>query len=159
MTDAQPNLPPPPPPTKPTKYCRQCLYPLDGLPQNRCPECGTRFHPHAPGSYRRTPAYPTPWQCILALRCALGAWVLTAVLILGVVFEVADSRFANIFLMTLASWAGITLLAVIFGIVGVTRPRTFAKKRGWIALAVAALPFCCLVTYVMAILLIFRHGF
>lgn len=30
---------------KPTTYCRQCRYVLNGLPDNRCPECGTGFDP------------------------------------------------------------------------------------------------------------------
>ncbi len=30
--------------TKPTKYCLACSYVLDGLPENRCPECGRMFH-------------------------------------------------------------------------------------------------------------------
>jgi len=26
-------------------YCPTCEYPLTGLPENRCPECGTTFDP------------------------------------------------------------------------------------------------------------------
>ena len=29
----------------PTKYCLGCSYALDGLPENRCPECGRPFDP------------------------------------------------------------------------------------------------------------------
>lgn len=32
-------------PDKPSMYCLQCRYVLDGLPEPRCPECGTPFDP------------------------------------------------------------------------------------------------------------------
>ncbi|UCC29755.1 MAG: hypothetical protein JSU86_16310 [Phycisphaerales bacterium] len=33
------------------KYCRNCLYNLRGLPENRCPECGSAFDPEDPTSH------------------------------------------------------------------------------------------------------------
>jgi hypothetical protein len=40
----------------PVMFCRYCDYILDGLPSNRCPECGRNFDPDDPRTYRlRTP--------------------------------------------------------------------------------------------------------
>jgi len=47
--------------TTATRYCRQCLYDLAGLPENRCPECGTEFDPTDRASYlqsKRWVAWP-----------------------------------------------------------------------------------------------------
>jgi hypothetical protein len=38
-----------------TKYCSRCSYPLDYLPENRCPECGQAFDPEDPESFRTVP--------------------------------------------------------------------------------------------------------
>lgn len=36
---------------EPTRYCLDCSYVLDGLPENRCPECARPFDPRDPTSY------------------------------------------------------------------------------------------------------------
>ncbi len=46
-------MPPPRQPAKPTMHCRQCQYVLDGLPENRRPECGTAFDPANPSTFFR----------------------------------------------------------------------------------------------------------
>jgi predicted amidophosphoribosyltransferase len=38
--------------TQPRMFCIECGYPLDGLPEPRCPECGRAFDPDDPESYR-----------------------------------------------------------------------------------------------------------
>ena len=47
----------PVPPTIATlrMFCRQCGYILDGLPSNRCPECGRDFDPGDPRSFLARP--------------------------------------------------------------------------------------------------------
>jgi hypothetical protein len=37
------------------RYCRKCSYILDGLPENRCPECGQPFDPGNPRTFRLRP--------------------------------------------------------------------------------------------------------
>ncbi len=37
----------------PTMYCKGCWYVLDGLPENRCPECGRPFDPKRRRTYRK----------------------------------------------------------------------------------------------------------
>ena len=38
--------------TQPKKFCQNCGYPLDGLPENRCPECGRTFSPTDPSTFK-----------------------------------------------------------------------------------------------------------
>jgi hypothetical protein len=52
-------------PIGPTMWCRECRYPLDGLSEARCPECGLDFDPSDKTTFRyKTP----PGQCPV---CAL----------------------------------------------------------------------------------------
>jgi len=44
----------------PVMFCCRCSYPLCGLTQNRCPECGAPFDPRRPDSYRGRPR--THWR-------------------------------------------------------------------------------------------------
>jgi hypothetical protein len=37
---------------EPRIFCLECGYPLDGLPEPRCPECGAAFDPNDPDTYR-----------------------------------------------------------------------------------------------------------
>ncbi|MDM8005830.1 MAG: hypothetical protein QUV05_06730 [Phycisphaerae bacterium] len=41
-----------PPLTKATMYCRGCWYALDGVAEDRCPECGRPFNPADRRTYR-----------------------------------------------------------------------------------------------------------
>ena len=38
--------------SQPRMFCLECGYPLDGLPEPRCPECGTPFDPDDPDGFR-----------------------------------------------------------------------------------------------------------
>jgi hypothetical protein len=55
----------------PTILCRQCRYPLDGFPDNRCPECGEVFDPSNPNTFRSAaPSKSDPvlrWAAIIAI--------------------------------------------------------------------------------------------
>jgi hypothetical protein len=53
---------------RPTRYCRKCLYVLDGLPENRCPECGRPFDPDSPDTYSTSPR--ASYRQVIARRAA-----------------------------------------------------------------------------------------
>jgi hypothetical protein len=44
-----------PKPSDPTKWCKTCGYVLDGLSENRCPECGRGFDPANRRTFRGKP--------------------------------------------------------------------------------------------------------
>jgi hypothetical protein len=54
-------------------YCRRCQYVLDGLPENRCPECGTGFDPDNAATFWPTPRrprrLPVRWENIASALC------------------------------------------------------------------------------------------
>jgi len=73
----------------PARYCLGCSYVLDGLPENRCPECGRPFEPDDPTTFSMSPRgarisllYKT-WPGRIALVAA-GLILLTIILDLGV---------------------------------------------------------------------------
>jgi hypothetical protein len=70
-----------PGPTSPTRYCRQCQYFLDGLTENRCPECGTPFEPGDPSTFQTVPRDPRQTRayrhCWYSLICLVGSLVLS----------------------------------------------------------------------------------
>jgi hypothetical protein len=140
------QTPPPPGPMQPTKFCRRCLYPLDGLPSARCPECGGSFDPGDAATFLLAPIPPTPWQCTWALRGALAIVLfvpVSLVAFIGAATTCVHPPKSQIwlgyaFLATLPLLAILTLLTLVLGIVGITRPGLYRRRRGWIALAVAA---------------------
>ena len=50
-------------------YCRRCAYSLQGLSEHVCPECGRRFDPDSPRSYRARPyrIHPRVRNLLLAI--------------------------------------------------------------------------------------------
>lgn len=76
---------------RPARYCLGCSYVLDGLPENRCPECGRPFEPNDPTTFRMSPRragmsllYKTRPGRIALVAASLV--VLTIILDLGVDF-------------------------------------------------------------------------
>jgi hypothetical protein len=64
------------------RRCLDCDYPLRGLPEPRCPECGRPFDPADPNSYFAPPPkdYLSPRECLAmvgipSLLCAVTAAV------------------------------------------------------------------------------------
>ena len=49
------------------KYCIQCRYPLFGLIDSRCPECGQTFDPNDPTTYLKTDRYVNPIHILVAM--------------------------------------------------------------------------------------------
>ncbi len=64
---------------KPHKYCLKCSYILDRLPENRCPECGRKFSPNDPRTFRSRPvtrnrAGVIVLMYLIPLVLSLGFW-------------------------------------------------------------------------------------
>ena len=78
--------------TRSTMFRLGCGYALDGLEQNRCPECRRPFYPDSPSTYRATPhprILPTPRTALALLLAALTIIISSAVgLILSMVLWV-----------------------------------------------------------------------
>lgn len=59
----------------PVKQCLRCSYLLEGLPENRCPECGQPFDPADPSTWKnegieqrnrwKVFMVPGPWHWLL----------------------------------------------------------------------------------------------
>ena len=64
----------------PSIFCRKCHYPLDGLREHRCPECGEAFLPGDPASYLT--CVPTP-RAIVGRMLVDLAWVLVVGLLIA----------------------------------------------------------------------------
>ena len=71
--------------TQPSMYCRQCGYQLQGLSENRCPECGQAFDPGDSHTFRRNPqgwlVRRWLWRAAIAVLC-LPLCVATDMLVL-----------------------------------------------------------------------------
>lgn len=65
----------------PRMYCKRCLYPLDGLGVNQCPECGYWFHPTRPRTFLRQPRRLRGIPKVSCLGAGLFALFLLAVLL------------------------------------------------------------------------------
>ncbi len=55
-------------------FCIRCGYAVDGVRDNRCPECGRPFYPEFPRTYRQTPhprILPSPGLVLAVLVSAL----------------------------------------------------------------------------------------
>jgi hypothetical protein len=119
---------PPPGPVMPTMFCRQCNYVLDGLPENRCPECGREFDPAQPATFLPKPELPVPWESNAAVVCVMVSYL---VLLFGSMDETRPETLLRVCLFA---------FALGFAISGIRRKGPFRKVLGWIAL-IATLPW------------------
>jgi len=84
----------------PTGYCLHCNYPLTGLPDPRCPECGSAFDPSDPVTFADCPA--RPWAPAVAkVAAALAAGCVVAALVLRPRLLVVWGAYAGLWL---AQW-------------------------------------------------------
>jgi hypothetical protein len=60
----------------PTKWCKKCGSSLDGLRENRCPECGTSFDPSRPRTLRLNPPLSRMHKTIRVMTVAFLALLL-----------------------------------------------------------------------------------
>jgi hypothetical protein len=72
----------------PNRYCLGCAYPLDWLPETRCPECGRLFDPENPGTFARSPR--KPW--LSAFLSTRRGRIAAALAVLAVVFIVVEAK-------------------------------------------------------------------
>ena len=64
--------------------CRKCHYPLDGLADNRCPECGREFDPCEPKSFLpASPPYVPAWKIVLIV---VGYYLLPAAVLIALCY-------------------------------------------------------------------------
>jgi hypothetical protein len=65
-------------------HCLGCNYPLRGLPESVCPECGRAFDPDDTSTYRHGPWRPR-WRRRTGPPKAWHLWGLTMVVLLALV--------------------------------------------------------------------------
>ncbi len=68
-----------------TMYCLNCGYVLDGLPEDRCPECGTAFDPTDSSTVHRhgaAPGRPPGSPRLVTLRIEL--WAALCLFVIGI---------------------------------------------------------------------------
>lgn len=130
-------------------FCAKCRYPLRGLPEPRCPECGSPFDPANPETFltgrqrwllgpssRRLLAPPT-WR--LHTACVLSSiLVLYGYSVPGLILPVAHIGFFC-YVIVLAVWFGRLLLSV--GIEIAYRPPFRCPRISWRWLAAPLLVF------------------
>ena len=77
---------------QPTMYCRQCRYTLHGLPESRCPECGTSFDPTNPSTFHDRPDIPASHEGMTTSITSLRVQILLAFFFFGWGFLAAGVR-------------------------------------------------------------------
>lgn len=109
-------------PTRSTMFCLRCGYALDGLAQNRCPECARPFYPDSPNTYRATPhprILPTR-RTALALLLAALTIIISSVggLILSMVLWVwlLPSYNLGFIPFTFTVWPAFTVVGVLLAL-------------------------------------------
>jgi hypothetical protein len=116
------------------KRCLGCGYILDGLPENRCPECGRRFHPDDPATFL---VWRESGRTYLRVAFAGALAMATPTILLRRLIPPG----LNVGSVGLGILWGLGLLAelsvIIAGIIVLTRPRHRSEHRSLIALAVA----------------------
>jgi hypothetical protein len=66
-----------------TRYCRACYYPLTGLPEPRCPECGQAFDLADPATFTMSPPKSLAWRWGRRLVQSLAILLLALAVIAG----------------------------------------------------------------------------
>lgn len=95
------------------RYCRQCGYQLNGLSENRCPECGQTFDPNEPRTFALTPNY---WRQHRWLPAALASPVVAVVLAAMAMSIFWPGRMVElVWAVSFVLWIGIDAGIVVFG--------------------------------------------
>ncbi|MEX2216136.1 MAG: hypothetical protein WD768_18640 [Phycisphaeraceae bacterium] len=112
-----------------TRYCLKCDYPLDGLMENRCPECGQTFAPDDPLSFR---AYSIAKH---GKGASFTPWVLLALLLTFGLMTIRPSAGSfDWFYWLIVSLAAVIVVFVAGGIPVQRRQTRITAARGALAL-------------------------
>lgn len=129
------------------KHCLGCSYRLDGLPENRCPECGRPFDPDDPTTYREArPALRLRMTPTLLGWLGVALYVVSF-LVLGSLGSNVKSRFWMTF-QAVEIVAGVVLAVVVVAWGWVDRQRS-----GVAGFLVCCLPAGILMFLALAVLL------
>lgn len=99
-------------PNEPSMFCRACGYPLDALPEPRCPECGQGFNPRDDQTFSGPPEHPLLCRRRVA---SIFVWFLGSIPITGIAWFLAvmscaagggDYSFAKLLFPFSMYWAG-----------------------------------------------------
>ncbi len=97
------------------KRCLNCGYILDGLPENRCPECGRPFDPEDPDSFTWGTRHRSGWAYLgLAIACWVAAELPRVLLDSG---SVRGSWFVIALLATMAGAVALGILVLVKSVV------------------------------------------
>ncbi len=69
--------------------CKHCRYRLDGLTDNRCPECGRSFHPSHPSTYSSDGKID--WSINRPIATLIGILMVAGALTALLLFTVPDA--------------------------------------------------------------------
>jgi hypothetical protein len=118
------------------KRCLGCGYILDGLPENRCPECGRQFDPESPGTFLVEAESARPYL-LTAVLAVLGVLLPPFVLPRLVAAEGWLWGVANFGIV--AIWSTSVVVAgvvLVKGTRALWRPRHLFRSRLWLVTAV-----------------------
>jgi hypothetical protein len=119
-------------PTEPTIYCLQCRYPLDGLPERRCPECGSEFDPDDDNTFSEEPGLPRPWEGDICLICTFAFYFSCLV-------SAIDGPGPELLLLILSLPFG-----AVMGVSAIRKKGYYKRTVAWVAMALL-LPGICFV--------------
>ena len=126
------------------RRCLGCGYILDGLTENRCPECGREFAPDDPATYAARQRSGRPYL-VCSLIAAIAMGVLYADLALEIAGVIPRPVLPKAAMMPLVLLSGIgSLWILVLGFAALRAPRSTIRYRRTLVAAVliAIATFC-----------------
>ena len=121
--------------------CRECYYPLHGLTENRCPECGRAFDPEDRRTFARRRPRRWRWEALAALGCLVLTgqslvWMSDQIGLFLRIWRVPGPEFVNDALHGIVLFAPVAF-AVGFGLSALRRGHPVTRVVGGIVFAVS----------------------